>query len=67
MWKAKHGLTFKWGLKTKLWSIKLIFEQIPFLGEREREEKRGEELGLEKDQVFVRFLPIFLTLCDQAT
>ena len=34
---------------------------------REREEKMGEELGLEEDQVLVGFLPIFLLLCDQAT
>ena len=27
----------------------------------------GEELGLEEDQVLVRFLPIFLLLRDQAT
>ena len=32
---------------------------------REREEKRGEELGLEEDQVLVGFLSIFLLLCDQ--
>ena len=43
-----------------------MFEEIPLLG-REREEKRGEELGFEEDQVLVGFLPIFLLLCDQAT
>ena len=66
MWKAKHGLTLKWGLKTKFWSRKLIFGANPVFG-REREEKRGEELGFEEDQVLVEFLPIFLLLCDQAT
>ena len=66
MWKTKHGLTLKWGLKTKLWSRKLILEQIPFLGENERR-KMGEKLGLEEGQVLVLFLPIFLFLCDQAT
>ena len=66
MWKAKHDLTLKWGLKTKFWSMKLIFLANPVFG-REREEKRGEELGLEEDQVLVEFLPIFLLLCDQAT
>ena len=33
----------------------------------EREEKRGEQLGLEEDQVLIEFLSIFLLLCDQAT
>ena len=66
MWKVKHDLTLKWGLKTKFWSRKLIFLQIPFSGERERR-KGGEELGLKEDQVLVGFLPIFLLLCDQAT
>ena len=54
------------GLKTKFWSRKLIFGANPVFG-REREEKRGEELGLEEDQVLVGFLPIFLLLCDQGT
>ena len=52
-------------LKTKFWSRKLILSQSCF--GREREEKRGEELGLEEYQVLVGFLPIFLLLCDQAT
>ena len=41
MWKAKHGLTLKWGLKTKSGLRELILEQIPFL-EKERGET-GEE------------------------
>ena len=45
---------------------KLIFGPNPVFG-REMEEKRGEELGLEEDQVLVRFLPLFLLFCDQAT
>ena len=52
-------------LKTKFLSRKLILSQSRF--GREGEEKRGEELGLEEDQVLVRFLSIFLLLCDQAT
>ena len=54
------------GLKTKFWYRKLIFGANPVFG-REGKEKRGEELGLEEDQVFVGFLSIFLLLCDQAT
>ena len=41
MWKAKHGLTLKWGLKTKSGLRELILEQIPFI-EKERG-KEGEE------------------------
>ena len=52
-------------LKTKFWSRKLLLSQSHF--GREREEKMGEELGLEENQVLVGFLPTFLLLCDQAT
>ena len=41
MWKAKHGLTLKWGIKTKSGLREPILEQTPFL-EKKREEK-GEE------------------------
>ena len=53
-------------LKTKSGLRELIFGANPVFG-RKREEKRGEELGLEEDQVLVGFLPIFLLLCDQTT
>ena len=52
-------------LKTKFWSRKLILSQSH--SGREREEKRGEELKFQEDQVLVGFLLIFLFLCDQAT
>ena len=41
MWKAKHGLTLKWGIKTKSGLRELILKQILFL-EKMREEK-GED------------------------
>ena len=53
-------------LKTKSVLKELIFGANPVFG-REREEKMGEELGLEEDQVLVGLLPIFLLLCDQTT
>ena len=53
-------------LKTKSGLRELIFGANPFF-RREGEEKRGEELGLEEDQVLVGFLLIFLLLCDQTT
>ena len=65
--KAKQGLMEFRELKTKSRSRKLLFFLANPVFGREREEKRGEELGLEEDQVLVRFLPIFLLLCDQAT
>ena len=37
VWKAKHGLILKWGLKTKNGLRELILEQILFL-----EKGRGE-------------------------
>ena len=54
------------GFKNQKWSKGAHSRAIPFFG-RQREEKRGEELGLEEDQVLVGFLPIFLLLCDQPT
>ena len=48
------------GLKAHFWEANPVFG-------REREEKRGEELGLEEDKVLVGFLPIFLLLGDPAT
>ena len=53
-------------LRTKSGLRELIFGENPVFG-REREEKKGEELGLEEDQVLVGFLPIFFPLCDQTT
>ena len=64
--KAKQGLMGLKELKTKSGLWELIFGENPVFG-REKEEKRGEELGLEEDQVLVGFLPIFLLLCDQTT
>ena len=53
-------------LKTKKWSKSSFLGSKSRFG-KEREEKIGEEVGPEEDQVLVGFLPIFLLLCDQAT
>ena len=54
------GLKTKFGIESSFFGANPVFR-------REGEEKMGEELGLEEDQVLVGFLPIFLLLCDQAT
>ena len=53
--------------KDQIEDSKLILLKANLVFGREREEKMGEELGLEEDQVLGGFLPIFLLICDQET